>query len=1179
MKYDRSNRFRTGTALRAGSGGFALIVVLLVMVLLSILALGMLSLSSISLRHAGANGAQATARSNARLALMLALGELQKQTGPDQRVTATADMAGNVGGAKLSTGVPPQNLRSVNGVSKGLSAIQNGSRYWTGVWKNSNANGEFAMYTQTPSPIIAQWLVSGNEASAAGVPLITPASAAITVGTTGRTPDPKTAVVLVGAKTVGPATISNLSHFVAVPLVGTKSTSSATTVDGRYGWWIGDEGVKARFNLPADAATGTVANYTNFNPRRRGWETTISTATITGYPLPGADAALNKVVSLDEAEELSTSLVNSSTGPLSQVFHAATCDSNSVLTNTVAGGLRFDLTAWLESLPTSVTNVLNPPLPGKNIIPVSIAPNIKGPKWDQLKAFKNLNANMSGGKLVCTPAADVNSYAIAPIISDLRVLMGAKLETVSSTNYKIHPCGKIAIVLANPYPYPLKWTTGLDVELKHEIPPNSSGTYYPSRIWSAPGNPAFLPYNSSQPAVFNQALFRIAPGEIPAGECRAFTMTGSAIVRASSGVTPVVVPMGPLESSDATNFEICVMLTNDTQATSDLSLDVRESWNTSPLCVELRPAGASTILRRLERFELDNGNYTNTVRTVSATLATPNPAGGNMIKPFPLMHYSFQISQPGTDYSIVMPSSPANEMGLRGSTLRTFTDFNLQATRFRKPITSYNPPPYFMESTNALATLPFAQPGGNTGTDFAKNLAFTPVKWGRSTTDTSKVVLFSPPPTLVSLAQFQHADLTADDNSVSVGHQPGNAVGNSYASPFVKRLYAQQSRNDWALTEIVYSTGFSTPNNYYDISYLLNTALWDGYFFSTIPRTASTTPLNPVIMKTGGTADQSAELRDGLKAAGHLMVNGGFNINSTEKDAWKALLTGSKYLGHPAGGTSNDALFARSLEQTVAGSSTPTGVAADSYAGYRRLTDVQIEAIATQLANQVRLRGPFLSVSQFVNRALVDLGPSPGDDKTVMGRCGALQAALDLSGVNIKPDATQSAFPGISPTFDQLKLQAEGGGSVPAADMAGSRASSGFDTTDWASVSRDLSPGSLASIMADRSLLSSPMITEQGFRSTGIPAWVTQADVLQVIGPSITARSDTFRIRAYGEAVDTSGNAIAHAWCEAIVQRTPAYIDQTNAPSDRSTALSVVNRTFGRAYSIVSFRWLSPDEI
>jgi len=62
------------------------------MVLIAILAVGMLSLSSISLRSANADSALTKARSNALMALMLAIGDLQQTTGPDTRITAGADI-------------------------------------------------------------------------------------------------------------------------------------------------------------------------------------------------------------------------------------------------------------------------------------------------------------------------------------------------------------------------------------------------------------------------------------------------------------------------------------------------------------------------------------------------------------------------------------------------------------------------------------------------------------------------------------------------------------------------------------------------------------------------------------------------------------------------------------------------------------------------------------------------------------------------------------------------------------------------------------------------------------------------------------------------------------------------------------------------------------------------------
>jgi Tfp pilus assembly protein PilX len=1160
--------------------GFALIISLSLMVLLTILAVGLLGLSSISLRASTRGEAVATARANARVALMFAIGELQKQAGPDQRITATADMAGAADGSRLSAGAAPGNNVPLGGTNKGLTSVQNGTRYWTGVWSNANTNNPgTTIYTRTPAPAFRKWLVSGNESSATGSSAFTPASNDMAVGGDGSVNDQESAVVLAGLNTIGGSSGDSAERFVSAPLVAISAPSSlADHPIGRHAWWVADEGVKAKLNMMDTTPSGGDLTYEKLAGPRRGWEAVEGFG---NYPTRdgASQAVLGKVITLPEAGLMDGSLASSASPALGRAFHAATTESFGVLTDALQGGLKLDLTAYLTSnMPTtSPTAIPNGIAAGNNIIPTSVANRIRGPKWQQLRDFYEMGQEVrQQGTLRAKAASQITDAAIAPVVVDFRVLMGVKLAPTATgaTDFKIQPCAKLAISLANPYPYPLTWS-GMDLEFKCETHPSR----LPSRIYGLSGSaaayPAVLPRVNTQfvpqeASVLGNAIFQIPSTTLQPGEARAFTV-GGPVLRPASSMARVTVAMTPFSSGNPSDFRNCVILDTNTTASaaSGFTLDIREDTTTSQASLELRETGStSAIYRRVERFELDNAPFAASRRTFNSSNAAQFTA------PVPLQYYGFQLSQPGMDYAAILPA--ANQLGLRSSTMRTFMDFNLQATRFRKPIISYNPPPYFMLIADSVGMLPFSVPGGNTGLEFTKNLITDPLPWGRSPFDSPKTVLFSPPASLVSLAQFQHADLTADDDAVSIGHQPGNAVGNSYASPFLPRANTTRSRSDFTIE----STGGATAKTktYYDMSYLLNAALWDTYFFSTIPAAGGAIPENKCMVPIQE-GDQSAAIRDGALAASRLLVNGAHNVNCTEKDAWVALLASSKSLQHKADDSeSGDAMFPRSLEQLSGSATPPSGTGADSFSGFRRLSDAQIDALATAITKQVRQRGPFVSLSQFVNRSIASL--TQGKEA---GRSGALQSAIDESGLNVSADGSKSIFSSpFDVAEDRMNLQRDG--SKPRADMAGGDGTSLQDSgTDgqWPPTSFDENPGAVAGILADKPMLTDARYRpEQGFRSTGIPGWLTQADLLQAIGPALTVRSDTFRIRAYGEATDPeTGIPTARAWCEAVVQRLPEYIDGGDAVDERPEQLQEVNQRFGRRFQLVSFKWLSPDEI
>ena len=66
----------------------------------------------------------------------------------------------------------------------------------------------------------------------------------------------------------------------------------------------------------------------------------------------------------------------------------------------------------------------------------------------------------------------------------------------------------------------------------------------------------------------------------------------------------------------------------------------------------------------------------------------------------------------------------------------------------------------------------------------------------------------------------------------------------------------------------------------------------------------------------------------------------------------------------------------------------------------------------------------------------------------------------------------------------------------------------------------------------------------------GSAAYVDQADILRNLGAQLTPRGDTFVVRAYGDSLDSAGKVQARAWCEAVVQRVPEYLQATGGIAD-----------------------------
>lgn len=195
----------------------------------------------------------------------------------------------------------------------------------------------------------------------------------------------------------------------------------------------------------------------------------------------------------------------------------------------------------------------------------------------------------------------------------------------------------------------------------------------------------------------------------------------------------------------------------------------------------------------------------------------------------------------------------------------------------------------------------------------------------------------------------------------------------------------------------------------------------------------------------------------------------------------------------------------------------------NAWSGQRVFTRQEIRRLAEEIVREVRTRGPFFGLSDFVNRRLKN-------DET--GK-GALQAAIDRAGLNREfvekwPLDNTASLPNYR-HMDNIQ------------DPTRIEQSLKPDTTAW-----------------------------------GALGFLTQADLLQFLAPALSGRSDTFRIRAYGEDLDASGKVVARAWCDAVVQRTPEFVSGDDNLIEGPTTLRPVNRSFGRKFQIISFRWLDP---
>ncbi|WP_309396808.1 hypothetical protein [Cerasicoccus maritimus] len=1171
----------------------------------------LVTLTQIETHSSTVQGSQTKAQQNALFALNTAIGQLQRHSGPDQRVTGQADIV-------IPSSVTVASNATGEEVRDQLDTYWNAqrNRHWTGVWKMKEQTDPFDANNPIASsaePELQTWLVSGNEINGD----VKDPSYLPTDAVTGLSDGSNAYELIAGVGTdyrllVSPGQgvgAEALKRAVTVPEVALYNEAGA--VNGHYAWWVGDEGVKARINLidPYDVAIPTAEEKLR---RLSAAQRTVAEAIVSDSEDSIATYYTPNAARLDEARDLSdmslllADVVNRDAYNeiLQESFHDVTLHSEGVLADAKDGGLKLDLSyifgqttqanmraAMDAGMGASVTNthdgvsrVLTTDFTKYAEIPTNASSGGKynpaldpgmftyTPTWEQLWSYYHMGAETSQlpvgvfnniGQAV--PRVHTKTeHGISPIVTQAKLFF--RLRINSTIKIEVVPL----VVLANPYSVPL---APAEYQIAFEDGSKFSSPTLKLKSGS-PANPSADPQDGNG-ADFPTTLYTLDDAGLTSIrftiDCENGIGAGEAQIYMLDQLSETL-PDKNASGSTKLKFNPVMVAgySPDSHLVYDTGLTIPEEDTHVTLYMDAPRLGARLYLG----VDID--------------------AGEAMVDS-KLLHWVNGWSYSGDRLKsayVVYPTSGPTELVSEVFKEGGGAFFALYDVYFNKDWLLHSALFYQQNyRTNIIDGH-----HGYTGSTHLKEWAYLRGKdgspnnekylgahllrpsgdlyharWGVINTgvanyDSTAPSMFNTPDVglqnflydvpsgdvpLTSLGQLQHFNTSAyiDRNSWWNSYVNGRKVSetttvqswqmnypiaNSYAHPRVDR---QKVINN------MYS-GY-----HYDGSYLWNDILWDRFYFSTYPTTGDfdfntdilvNSRFHPFRPEDEVASDVEENFRgpSGLPtlentrmAAQNLLVAGAFNVNSTSRDAWRAVFSGLREakIGSETNSSNLTAPFPRNLHLTGSAENSQAADHPNGWVGFRNLTQSQIDDLADEMVLQVQLRGPFLSLADFVNRKLVESGDDPND----LGVSGALQSAIDAV-VNQTSELTLS--------------------SGTDADYVTELVSSSSNTT----VDPDFRLPSVA----------------------GYPGYLLQGDVLSAIGPSLSARSDTFRIRAYGDSTNAlTGEVDSRAWCEAIVQRLPDYVDGGNLPYESGTNLSSDNETFGRRYAIVSFRWLTPDEI
>ena len=303
----------------ASTRGFAVVIALGLMAFVLLLMLTITTLVQVESTVSASQKQQTLAKQNALFGMQIALGQLQKEMGPDRRISATASL--------LDTDPETEAIEGV------------GQPYWTGVWESLNWDRASQLDTPVSSLPNASdgkpasfraWLVSGfsdplltAEQRIAAARSFTPASA--------------DAVQLLGEGTLGTAALAQ-TQSVYVKRESIRQDTASLQESG-YAYWVGDEGVKARFGNPvvAEPETNEEKLYAVSAMRRPNLQALEGWGDFSGA-LSSVEKVFDygglKATAIEDLEELAA---------FDGKYHSVTPYSSGLLTDVRMGGFKKDL--------------------------------------------------------------------------------------------------------------------------------------------------------------------------------------------------------------------------------------------------------------------------------------------------------------------------------------------------------------------------------------------------------------------------------------------------------------------------------------------------------------------------------------------------------------------------------------------------------------------------------------------------------------------------------------------------------------------------------------------------------------------------------------------------------------------------------------------------------------------